>query len=69
MGMESSWAGQVGEEISLHICDTGSCRVCLHSSGLLCPERSEEHRALPGEKCQIGFHGLLQRDCSRGLFL
>ena len=65
MGTECSWADQVGEAVLILDPPVFVC------TALGCPAvgRSAEHWALPGEKCQICFHGFLQRDCSRGLFL
>lgn len=64
MGMECSWADQVGEAVLIN----PPVFVC---TALGCPAvgRSAEHWALPREKCQICFHGFLQRDCFRGPFL
>lgn len=65
MGMECSWAAQVGEAVLIldppaFVCTARGCSAM---------GRSAEHRALPGEKCQIRFHGFLQRNCFRGPFL
>ena len=65
MGMEHSWADQVGEAVLVLYPPVFVCRAL----GSPAARRSAEHRALPRERCQVCFHGFLQRDCFKGPFL